>query len=171
MAVITKDQAADDRGGPEGEWGERTTGKKAMGGCPAETLHGPFSGRFAWSASLWRTCQSAMPSLTSTTYPQERQVYSRQTSPVKVFLSVWWNTPPHFGQALSGVDAVMGRSFEVIWPEEGCGKPPMGPDKEYGNHGEAGLVFDVGKTKGPHLWWGARQAGTDGFAGDRLDHL
>src|SRR5438128_9439633 len=39
--------------------------------------------------------------------PQERQVYSRQTSPVNVFLSVWNSSPPHLGQLSLGVDLVM----------------------------------------------------------------
>src|SRR5581483_107083 len=57
----------------------------------------------AFSASSCRTCQSAVPSLTSKIFPQARQVYSRQTSPVKVFLSVWNNSPPHLGQESWGL--------------------------------------------------------------------
>ena len=38
---------------------------------------------------------------------QERQVYSRQTSPVNVFLSVWNSSPPHLGQLSLGVDFVV----------------------------------------------------------------
>lgn len=74
---------------------------------------------FAFSAASCRTCQSAVPSFTSTTCPQERQVYSRQTSPVNVFLSVWSSSPPHLGQVSLRVDLVMrGITFEFRWPRE-----------------------------------------------------
>ena len=66
----------------------------------------PFSCS-AFSAASCRTCQSAVPSLTSTMCLQERQVYSRQTSPVNVFLSVWSSSPPHLGQLSLGVDFVI----------------------------------------------------------------